>query len=132
MSLLAAVPAPVIAPAPLETYHRDGDFLVCDSCDARTLRVGCRHTQDCAIVLRTLFVTPRQRTIALMIADGKSTAQIADELGITRSTVLVHRHEMYRRLGIHGVAQLVRKLYQFGVLIPESAVGVAVAVKGRP
>jgi DNA-binding NarL/FixJ family response regulator len=52
-------------------------------------------------------LTPRQREILQMIAEGKSTKEIAYALGLSVKTIETHRTTLMERLGIHDVAGLV-------------------------
>ena len=52
-------------------------------------------------------LTPRQREILQMIAEGKSTKQIAHVLDVSVKTVETHRAALMDRLAIHDVAGLV-------------------------
>jgi DNA-binding NarL/FixJ family response regulator len=61
-------------------------------------------------------LSPRQREILQLIAEGRSTKEIAFDLGLSPSTVDTHRTELMRRLGIHDVAGLVRFAYAAGLL----------------
>ena len=53
-------------------------------------------------------LTPRQREILILIAEGKTTKEIARALNISGKTVETHRAQLTERLGIHDVASLVR------------------------
>ncbi len=52
-------------------------------------------------------LTPRQREILQLIAEGKSTKEIAFALSVSIKTVETHRAALMERLGIHDVAGLV-------------------------
>ena len=52
-------------------------------------------------------LTPRQREILQLIAEGKSTKEIAFNLSVSVKTVETHRAGLMERLGIHDVAGLV-------------------------
>ncbi len=52
-------------------------------------------------------LTPRQREILQMIAEGESTKQIAFTLKLSVKTVETHRASLMDRLGIHDLAGLV-------------------------
>lgn len=52
-------------------------------------------------------LTPRQREILQLIAEGRSTKEIAFSLGVSVKTVETHRASLMERLGIHDVAGLV-------------------------
>ncbi|PSR15226.1 DNA-binding response regulator [filamentous cyanobacterium CCP3] len=53
-------------------------------------------------------LTPRQREILQLIAEGKGTKEIADLLYISTKTVETHRSQLMDRLNIHDIAGLVR------------------------
>ncbi len=63
---------------------------------------------------RTL--SPRQREILQLIAEGRSTKEIAAHLDLSIKTVETHRTELMERLGIHGVAGLVRYTIRTGIV----------------
>jgi DNA-binding NarL/FixJ family response regulator len=52
-------------------------------------------------------LTPRQREILQLIAEGKSTKEIAFVIGVSIKTVETHRAALMERLGIRDVAGLV-------------------------
>ena len=53
-------------------------------------------------------LTPRQREILQLIADGQSAKQMALSLNISVKTVETHRAQLMDRLQIHSIAGLVR------------------------
>lgn len=54
------------------------------------------------------LLTPRQRETLQLIAEGKSTKEIARVLDISVKTVETHRQQLMERLDIHDIAGLVR------------------------
>ena len=64
-------------------------------------------------------LTPRQREILQLIAEGRSKQDIAQTLGVSVKTVETHRDQMMERLGIHDVAGLVRYAIRAGIITPE-------------
>ncbi len=64
-------------------------------------------------------LTPRQREILRLVAEGMSTKTIARRLGISGKTVEAHRTQLMDRLGIHEVAGLVRHAIRIGLVGPE-------------
>jgi DNA-binding NarL/FixJ family response regulator len=52
-------------------------------------------------------LTPRQREILQMVAEGKSTKEIAFVLEVSVKTIETHRSALMERLGIHDIAGLV-------------------------
>ncbi|HLG15498.1 MAG TPA: response regulator transcription factor [Blastocatellia bacterium] len=61
-------------------------------------------------------LTPRQREILQLIAEGATTKQIASRLNISGKTVETHRAQLMERLGIHDVAGLVRYAVRVGLV----------------
>jgi DNA-binding NarL/FixJ family response regulator len=53
-------------------------------------------------------LTPREREIVQLVAEGKSTKEVADVLGISPKTADTHRTNLMRKLGFHSVSELVR------------------------
>jgi DNA-binding NarL/FixJ family response regulator len=61
-------------------------------------------------------LTPRQREILVLIANGQATKTIAGNLNISAKTVESHRAQLTERLGIHDVAGLVRFAIKTGLV----------------
>jgi len=55
-------------------------------------------------------LTPRQREVAELIAEGLTNKSIASTLGVSPRTVEVHRANALRRLGVRSAAELVREM----------------------
>jgi DNA-binding NarL/FixJ family response regulator len=64
-------------------------------------------------------LTPRQREILQLIAEGKSTKEIAHVLNVSAKTVETHRALLMDRLGIRDVPGLVRYAIRIGLVQPE-------------
>lgn len=64
-------------------------------------------------------LSPRQREILQLVAEGHSTKEIAHALSISVKTVETHRAELMGRLDIHDVAGLVRYAVRTGLVDPE-------------
>ena len=58
----------------------------------------------------------RELEVLQLIASGKSSRVIAGELQLSSKTVDTHRANLMRKLGIHGVAELVRWAVTSGVV----------------
>jgi DNA-binding NarL/FixJ family response regulator len=65
------------------------------------------------------LLTPRQREILQLIAEGKSSKQIAQILDASVKTIESHRASLMERLDIHDVAGLVRYAIRHGLVSPE-------------
>ncbi len=53
-------------------------------------------------------LTPREREIVQLLAEGRSNKEVAAVLGITPKTAETHRANIMHKLGLHSVADLVR------------------------
>jgi DNA-binding NarL/FixJ family response regulator len=63
-------------------------------------------------------LSERQLQIALLVADGWSTKEIAARLDLTTRTVDAHRHNIYKVVGVDNAVLLVRWLIREGLLKP--------------
>ena len=61
-------------------------------------------------------LTPRQREVLQLIAEGHTTKQIARRLQLSVKTVETHRAQIMERLGIRNVAGLVRYAIRTGLV----------------
>jgi DNA-binding NarL/FixJ family response regulator len=61
-------------------------------------------------------LTPRQREVLKRIAEGRTTKEIAFDLGLSVKTVETHRAQVMDRLGIRDVAGLVRYAMRTGLV----------------
>ncbi len=64
-------------------------------------------------------LTPRQREVLQLIAEGRSTKEIASDLGLSTKTIETHRAQIMERLQIHDVPGLVRFAIRTGLITPE-------------
>lgn len=64
-------------------------------------------------------LTPRQREILQLIAEGQGTRAIAERLHVSVKTVETHRQQLMERLDIHDVAGLVRFAIRAGLTTPD-------------
>jgi DNA-binding NarL/FixJ family response regulator len=64
----------------------------------------------------TRAITPRQRQVLQLIAEGYTTREIGNKLGISVKTAETHRTQLMERLDIHQVAGLVRYAIRVGLV----------------
>jgi DNA-binding NarL/FixJ family response regulator len=64
-------------------------------------------------------LSPRQREILQLIAEGRSTKEIAFLLNLSAKTVETHRAQLMERLGIRDVPGLVRYAIRQGLVSTE-------------
>jgi DNA-binding NarL/FixJ family response regulator len=65
-------------------------------------------------------LTPRQREILQLVAEGKSSKEIAVLLDLSVKAVESHRGQIMERLGVHDLTGLVRFAIRIGLVSPES------------
>jgi DNA-binding NarL/FixJ family response regulator len=61
-------------------------------------------------------LTPRERQVLTLVAEGRSTCQIAAELLLSKKTIEVHRRNIMNKLDMHKVADLVRYAIREGLV----------------
>lgn len=64
-------------------------------------------------------LTPRQREVLQLIAEGESTKEIARRLKLSVKTVETHRSQLMKQLDLHEVAALVRYAIRTGLISSE-------------
>jgi DNA-binding NarL/FixJ family response regulator len=65
---------------------------------------------------RTL--TPRQREVVQLLAEGKSMKQVASVLNVTQRTVAFHKYRAMGELNIETTAELIQFAVKSGMVIP--------------
>jgi len=65
-------------------------------------------------------LTPREREVLQLIAEGKSTKQIASVLNVSVKTIETHRQQIMDKLNIHSVAELTKYAIREGITSLES------------
>jgi DNA-binding NarL/FixJ family response regulator len=66
-------------------------------------------------------LSPRQRDVARLIAEGHVMKQIANILQISVKTVEFHKSGAMQRLDLHSTAELIRYAVTHGISVIESA-----------
>jgi DNA-binding NarL/FixJ family response regulator len=65
-----------------------------------------------------LTLTPRERETIQLIAEGRSSKEVANVLGISTKTAETHRVNLMRKLELHSVVDLVRYAVRHSVIEP--------------
>ena len=100
---------------------RDQDLL--DAVNVGLARDRARREEEEALnALRARLrrLTPREHAILIQIVQGRLNKQIAGEMGITETTVKVHRSNMMRKIEAASFAELCRMVDKLH-LLPESS-----------
>jgi len=63
----------------------------------------------------TAELTPRERQVLQLIAEGKSTKQIAADLDVSVKTIETHRHNVMEKLHTHSIAELTKYAIRRGL-----------------
>lgn len=62
------------------------------------------------------YITPCQLAVWRLVARGRVSKEIAQELGVSPKTIDHHRTELCRKLGAHNLADLTRKAVEHAVI----------------
>ncbi len=57
-------------------------------------------------------LAPRERAVWVCFAEGLSVKEAADRLGITSNTVKKHKDRLFKKLGMHSIAQAVVRWHE--------------------
>jgi two-component system, NarL family, response regulator NreC len=79
----------------------------------------CIHTQTNRIAAADPYdtLTPREREVLHLAAEGYTNADIANQLYLSRRTVETHRARIMRKLDLHGQTELVRYAIKRSIII---------------
>ena len=61
------------------------------------------------------LLTAREREVVQLIAEGKTTSQIAGQLNVSEKTVGNHRQSLMGKLGLNGIAELTKYAIREGI-----------------
>jgi DNA-binding NarL/FixJ family response regulator len=63
-------------------------------------------------------LTPRQREVVRLIADGRTMKEVAATLGLSPRTVETHKYQVMEALGLGTTAELIRYALEHGLTTP--------------
>jgi len=86
---------------------------------AVAVQVGIHNTIPGGQAAGAEALSPRQREVLQLIAEGRSTREIAERLHLSVKTVETHRAQLMQRLEIFNVAGLTRHALRIGLIDPE-------------
>jgi len=73
-------------------------------------------------VLRSRFarLTPREREVMARVVVGLLNKQVGAQLGMSETTVKIHRHQVMEKMGAGSLPELVRMADRLGIRVPKS------------
>ena len=77
---------------------------------------GGAATQQAADTAALNELTPREREVLVLLARGRTTKQIAGDLGVSVKTAETHRQHVMEKLGDNSIAHLTRFAIQHGLV----------------
>lgn len=95
----------------IDKVMKGGGYISPEASQKTVLEIGKGTKKELLELL-----SPRQREVLRLIAEGRTTKQIAQELEISVKTVESHRSQLMERLDIHDVAGLVRYAILVGII----------------
>jgi FixJ family two-component response regulator len=76
----------------------------------KSVQSADRHLQRAAIRARMDLLTPREREVMDLVAQGATNKRIAVKLGISEKTVEAHRAKVMDKIEVKSLAELIRTL----------------------
>ncbi len=99
---------------------KDNDAHLSPEVTAHVNRAQASKDEACGFSGARKLLSPRQREVLRMIAEGYSTKEIAAALRIEESTVKSHRKNLMERLNIHDRVALTRAAIRMGLTLNKS------------
>lgn len=84
--------------------------------DHRVVDLVMHDYKSTASTSKMVLLTKREQEITRLIAQGKSTKEIAEELFISPLTVETHRRNIFTKLGINKTASLINYAHDSGFM----------------
>jgi FixJ family two-component response regulator len=81
-----------------------------------------RHQRASLEELRSRFarLTPREREVMARVVAGLLNKQVGAQLGMSETTVKIHRHQVMEKMGAASLPELVRMADRLGIRVPKS------------
>jgi DNA-binding NarL/FixJ family response regulator len=96
-----------------------GDALLAPSVTRRLIEAFARRPAEAAVSpSRLASLTARERDVLLLLARGRTNAEIAAELYVSEATVKTHVGNLLTKLGLRDRVQAVIVAYESGLVVP--------------
>jgi DNA-binding NarL/FixJ family response regulator len=94
-----------------------GEAFLCPSAAKQVLD---EYTKQDTVTKQTKqnLLTNRELEVLNLVAEGKTSKEIADLLSISVRTVKTHRQHIMKKLDLHDRTELVRYAFRRGLIIP--------------
>jgi FixJ family two-component response regulator len=100
---------------------RAAELLAAIECAiAQDCRVRVERVERARLRLRHSRLTPREREVLPLVVGGLANKQAAAELGISETTLQIHRSRVMRKMEAESLAQLVRMAIKLALPLPHS------------
>lgn len=99
----------------VETLARGGSYL-CPTMAAKMVEGYARRQGQAVGGSEPARLSPREREVLQLVAEGYTSAEIGGRLGISPKTVEVHRSRISAKIGIQGVPGLVKYAIREGLI----------------
>lgn len=98
---------------------RRGESFLSPAVSRTVIDEYVRRVQDVAIPDSYSQLTPREREILQLIAEGYSNREIGEQLVISAKTAAVHRANIMQKLDLHNMADLTKFAIRKGIITLE-------------
>lgn len=92
-----------------------GDMHLCE-CAAAVIAKDASRRLGAGEEDQVGVLTPREQEVLQLLAEGSSPKEAAAHLGLSEATVHTHRHHIFEKLGLRGIADLVRYAIRSGII----------------
>jgi DNA-binding NarL/FixJ family response regulator len=96
--------------------HRGEPLVEEDEMQAALRRLRHRRRAEDTAVARLSRLTPREKEILQLMAQGKSSSMIAQELGMSSGTLRTHAQNFITKLGVHSKMEALVLAIRHGVV----------------
>jgi DNA-binding NarL/FixJ family response regulator len=96
-----------------------GHFYVTPLAGSEAARLTSLNPRQNPAAMFGCKLTPRQREVLQLVAEGKSTKEISSSLHISTKTVEFHRCSLMDELGVRTIAELTRYAVSQGMVNPQ-------------